>query len=140
MLLILLEFLTLACFLQPNKLVKRILLCCLATFEAKNNPNILSIQQVIAITLLYVFIFLIGLVGNCAIIYWHVDSRSPYYQRTASNPLVINLCLSDLMVILFCCPFVAYGKNTSIWKFGEFLCTVVHYLQGKLRMMIGVML
>ncbi|XP_074601883.1 galanin receptor type 1-like [Brevipalpus obovatus] len=87
-------------------------------------------SDVIAITLLYVFIFLVGLVGNCAIIYWHVDSRSPYYQRTASNPLVINLCLSDLMVILFCCPFVAYGKNTSIWKFGEFLCTVVHYLQG----------
>ncbi|XP_053207526.1 galanin receptor type 1-like isoform X2 [Panonychus citri] len=86
--------------------------------------------SVIVISTLYLILFLIGGLGNACIIYWHVDTRSTYYQRTTSNLLVINLCISDLLVILFCCPFVAYVKNTSIWRFGETACTVVHYLQG----------
>lgn len=93
-------------------------------------------SDVITITILYTFIFLVGLIGNFAIIWWHLDSRSSYYQRTASNMLVINLCLSDLMVIFFCCPFVAYVRNTNLWKFGQLLCTLIHYLQGKIMLSI----
>lgn len=86
---------------------------------------------VIVITLLYMVLFILGLVGNICIIYWHVAPKSSYYQRTTSNILVINLCLSDLLVTFFCCPFVAYAKNTTIWRFGEIPCTLVHYMQGK---------
>lgn len=52
------------------------------------------------ITIVYVFIFVCGLVGNIIVI-WVI--RRPR-MRTVTNTFILNLAVADLFVIVFCIP------------------------------------
>ena len=77
---------------------------------------------------LYPIVFVVGVIGNlsvCAII---LRSKTKKFH-SAKGYFILNLALSDLMVLLLYLPFdLAYLENHSIWPFGFFLCKFINVL------------
>ncbi|RWS17398.1 orexin receptor type 2-like protein [Dinothrombium tinctorium] len=86
--------------------------------------------SVIALTALYVAVIVFGLMGNVLLLWWIRQERKKYRTKKLFDALVFNLCISDIFVLSTCCPFSIYAKITTIWHFGPFFCTFIHYIQG----------
>ncbi|XP_055891930.1 somatostatin-like receptor F_48D10.1 [Biomphalaria glabrata] len=70
-------------------------------------------------TILYIAIFILGLVGNIAVILVVLQYRS---MRTSINLLFLNLCLADLFALLITGPTVVvdiFAKEA--WYLGAFM-------------------
>lgn len=78
---------------------------------------------------LYLMVFIVGIVGNTLILMWIKKEKA---ENSLFNPFLINLCLSDHLVLLTCCPLMVYTKVTSLWFLGSFTCTFFHYVQGNM--------
>lgn len=76
----------------------------------------------------YIAIFLLGLVGNLLVILTLGFNRS---MRTAINVYFLNLAVSDLLLGLFCMPFTLIGVIHRSFIFGEIMCRIIPYSQGK---------
>lgn len=63
----------------------------------------------------YVFVFIVGLVGNSFVI--AVVLRSPR-MRTVTNFFIVNLAVADILVIVFCLPATLMG-NIFVRKYCE---------------------
>jgi len=71
-------------------------------------------------TMLYIIIFLVGVIGNLLVILVIVYGRS---MRTSVNMYLANLCVADILVIIVCMPTALADIFTKeIWYFGEFMC------------------
>lgn len=83
----------------------------------------------IVMTLAYVIIFVISLVGNLLLIY--VTFKTPYL-RTTTNLLVANMAVADLMIPFFAMPYcVTYLYVKNIWIsgiIGDITCKIMQYL------------
>ncbi|XP_026776846.3 G-protein coupled receptor 182 [Pangasianodon hypophthalmus] len=79
----------------------------------------------IALFLLYLFLFMVGLLENCLVIWvnWH-------RRHSASGVLfcVINISLSDLMVVFTMPFFMLEIAMDEVWVWGRFLCKVTHLI------------
>ncbi|KAK3518622.1 hypothetical protein QTP70_005540 [Hemibagrus guttatus] len=79
----------------------------------------------IALFLLYLFLFMVGLVENCLVIWvnWH-------RRHSASGVLfcVLNISLSDLMVVFTMPFFMLEVAMDDVWVWGQFLCKVTHFI------------
>lgn len=84
--------------------------------------------SVLLLVALYLMVFITGITGNSLILIWIRKQNS---DGSLFNPFLINLCISDHLVLLTCCPLMMYTKITSLWFLGSFSCTFIHYLQGK---------
>ncbi|XP_013792887.2 neuropeptide Y receptor type 5-like [Limulus polyphemus] len=84
--------------------------------------------SVLVLVSLYGVVFLTGLAGNSIIAYFVSKTKHPHGRRRYN--MLINLCVSDLMVILICCPMTMYTSITTVWHLGESLCKILSYLQG----------
>lgn len=84
--------------------------------------------SVLFLVALYLIVFITGTVGNTLILLWIKKEKA---EHSLFNPFLINLCLSDHVVLLTCCPLMIYTKITSLWFLGSFTCTFFHYVQGK---------
>lgn len=62
------------------------------------NPHGAHVAVAIAVLILYVIIAAIGCVGNCTVIY--VVLRDRHMRRTVTNFFIVNLALTDLVVLL----------------------------------------
>lgn len=87
---------------------------------------------VLFLTALYVLLFVIGLTGNVLILVWIYKQQKEMWRRSNSlfNPFLINLCIADQLVLLTCCPLMIYTAITAFWHLGNFLCSLIHYLQA----------
>ena len=81
---------------------------------------------------LYLVVFVVGLIGNTLILLW---IRKEKAENSLFNPFLINLCLSDHLVLITCCPLMVYTKITTLWFLGSFTCTFFHYVQGEHRIL-----
>ncbi|ROL55225.1 Cysteinyl leukotriene receptor 2 [Anabarilius grahami] len=77
----------------------------------------------------YLFIFFLGLVGNLMSLFFFISSS---LRRKASfspvNILMLNLLLSDLMMVCSL-PFrAAYYLMKSDWAFGDITCRIMSYV------------
>lgn len=86
---------------------------------------------------LYLIVFIVGTIGNTLILLWIKKEKA---ENSLFNPFLINLCLSDHLVLITCCPLMVYTKVTSLWFLGSFACTFFHYIQGKLNFFIEITL
>ncbi|OWF48804.1 pyrokinin-1 receptor-like [Mizuhopecten yessoensis] len=78
-------------------------------------------------TLFYVVIFIVGILGNAAVIAVVIYGRS---IRNAVNIYLINLCVADLLVMVVCMPPVLVELHTKeVWYFGEVMCKTVPFLE-----------
>ncbi|XP_069382742.1 G-protein coupled receptor 182 [Paralichthys olivaceus] len=78
-----------------------------------------------ALFLLYLFIYMVGLLEN-ALVVWVNWSR----RHSANGVLfcVINVSLSDLMVIMILPVFIMEETMDKVWLWGRFLCKVTHLI------------
>lgn len=80
-------------------------------------------------TIAYVIIFVISLVGNLLLIYVTFKTS---HLRTTTNLLVANMAAADLMITFFAMPYcVMYLYLQNIWisgLIGEITCKIMQYL------------
>ncbi|KAI5609378.1 G-protein coupled receptor 182 [Silurus asotus] len=79
----------------------------------------------IALFLLYLLLFMAGLVENCLVVWVNWRRR-----HSASGVLfcVINISLSDLMVVFTMPFFMLEVTMDKVWIWGRFLCKVTHLI------------
>ncbi|XP_045131408.1 neuropeptide CCHamide-1 receptor-like [Portunus trituberculatus] len=71
------------------------------------------------VPVLFVLIFVVGLVGNGTLIAIFVRNRN---LRSVPNTYIISLALGDLLVLLFTVPFNMVIYILDSWPFGNFVC------------------
>ncbi|KAK9962569.1 hypothetical protein ABG768_007926 [Culter alburnus] len=93
-----------------------------------NNCNISEFKNTVY-PIVYLFIFSLGLVGNLMSLFFFISSS---LRRKASfspvNILMLNLLISDLMMVCSL-PFrAAYYLMDSNWVFGDITCRIMSYV------------
>ncbi|XP_028668509.1 prosaposin receptor GPR37-like [Erpetoichthys calabaricus] len=79
-----------------------------------------------AIMCLSVIIFVVGIIGNIAIMCIVCHN---YYMRSISNSLLANLAFWDFTNIFFCLPLVIFHELTKKWLLGELSCKIIPYVE-----------
>ncbi|UXI21075.1 Mechanosensory protein 2 [Sarcoptes scabiei] len=91
----------------------------------------------ISLCFAYTSVFIIGLLGNGAVLWvmYTLRYNSPQSMSTNSNTnifnyFICNLAIADLLVIIFCLFPNLLGSILTNWILGRFVCKAVTYLQG----------
>lgn len=80
--------------------------------------------------ILYPMVFLVGVIGNLAVCSLILSAKSKQF-RSAEGYFILNLALSDLLILFLYLPFdLAYLENNSIWPFGFVLCKLINVLSS----------
>ena len=78
------------------------------------------------VVVLYIVVFLAGLVGNFLVCFVVWKNR---HMRTVTNMFIVNLSVADFLVILICLPPTVLGDVTETWYMGGVMCKIVQYVQ-----------
>lgn len=90
--------------------------------------------------ILYPMVFIVGVIGNVSVCTLILKAKSKQF-RSAKGYFILNLALSDLLVILLYLPFdLAYLENHSIWQFGFVPCKLINVLSSVSVTVSGSML
>ncbi|XP_033755565.1 pyrokinin-1 receptor-like [Pecten maximus] len=96
------------------------------TYSSSNVPEA-PVYLLVFATLFYVVIFVVGILGNAAVIAVVIYGRN---IKNAVNIYLINLCVADLLVMVVCMPPVLVELHTKeVWYFGEIMCKAVPFLE-----------
>ncbi|XP_064154144.1 nociceptin receptor [Anguilla rostrata] len=91
-------------------------------FSAYNETDgFLSTSVKITIVVVYMIVCVVGLVGNCLVMYVIIRYTK---MKTATNIYIFNLALADSLV-LATLPFQGTDVFLGFWPFGNVLCKVV---------------
>lgn len=71
---------------------------------------------------LYVFIIVLGIVGNSIVIY--IVARN-VKMRNVTNLFIASLSVSDIILCIFSLPLQLHYQLTDNWVFGAFLCHAI---------------
>lgn len=77
---------------------------------------------------LYTTILLLSVTGNALVILTLIQNRR---MRTITNVFLLNLAVSDILLGVLCMPFTLIGTLLRDFVFGEVMCKLLPYLQGK---------
>ncbi|XP_060084125.1 QRFP-like peptide receptor [Ylistrum balloti] len=94
-----------------------------------NYPLALQAQpfiQVVTKISVYAIIILTALVGNLLVILVVVKNKR---MRTTTNYFIVNLAVSDLMVIVWCCWVYLVDDLSEGWILGSFFCKFNSFAQ-----------
>ncbi|KAK6754272.1 hypothetical protein RB195_013336 [Necator americanus] len=75
-----------------------------------------------AFTLVYGFLFILGLVGNGGVVFAMANNRR---LRSARNIFLLNLILTDLLLVLTAVPVTPWYALTKNWLFGSAMCHIM---------------
>lgn len=89
--------------------------------------NIFDWTELIPTLIIYGFSFILGLTGNCLIIFTTFRYRR---MHSVTNVFLSSLASSDLLLITFCIPVKVAKLFSYTWTMGLFLCKSVHYMQN----------
>lgn len=78
--------------------------------------------------ILYVAILLLAIIGNALVILTLIHNRR---MRTITNVFLLNLAISDILLGVLCMPITLIGTLLRDFVFGEVMCKLLPYLQGK---------
>ena len=92
--------------------------------DPSNSPIVLSIFAII-----YVHIFVLGLVGNISIIFLTLKYR---HLQSVQNIFILNLAISDVIVCLLSLPFTPVTNIYKTWYFGQPICHLLPFVQVKI--------
>ena len=87
----------------------------------KSSPMV----QVI-IYILYIIVFVVGLLGNVLVVFVVAQNRA---MQTVTNCFIANLALSDILLCVLAVPFTPLYFFLKEWIFGKILCHLVAYSQ-----------
>lgn len=85
------------------------------------------LQVQVMFYMIYCIIFLVGVTGNCLVLYAVLHNRA---MHTVTNYFILNLALSDILLCVLCVPFTPLYTFLQRWIFGEVLCHLVTCTQG----------
>ncbi|XP_076462050.1 somatostatin receptor type 5-like [Babylonia areolata] len=96
-------------------------------YDYNESVNNIPLEELVPVTLTYSLTLLLGLVGNCLVIF-----SISYYRkmRTVTNVFLLSLASADLLLVLVCVPIKAAAFFAYTWQFGEVLCKLVNYVQN----------
>ena len=77
---------------------------------------------------LYSIIFLLSVLGNTLVILTLTRIKK---MHTITNLFLLNLAVSDLLLSVLCMPFSLVAFLLKDFIFGEPMCILVRYFQGK---------
>ena len=103
-----------------------------ASFEANQStipeyPSLLMTSPAaIVVPIIFILIFVIGLVGNCTLVY--TVARNKNLQNTP-NILIVSLATGDLLLILVSVPFTATYFTFNYWPYGDVICKLNEFMQ-----------
>ncbi|XP_056312833.1 neuropeptide FF receptor 1 like 2 [Danio aesculapii] len=86
-----------------------------------------SLPVAAALTLAYLFIFLLCMVGNGLVCLIVLENRR---MRTVTNLFILNLAVSDLLVGVFCIPTTLVDNLITGWPFTNIVCKMSGLVQG----------
>jgi len=78
------------------------------------------------IPIVFAIIFLIGVVGNVALIFTVLRHKN---MRNTPNIFVVSLSVGDLLLLLFSVPFSSTLHTITSWPYGEFVCKLGQYME-----------
>lgn len=80
----------------------------------------------LTVPLLFGLIVIMGVAGNSLVIFLIVSRHE--MRRNSINLLLLNLAVSDLLLLLVCVPFVAYHYSADNWIIGDVTCKLSQFL------------
>ncbi|KAG9262062.1 neuropeptide FF receptor 1-like [Astyanax mexicanus] len=86
-----------------------------------------SLPVAASLTLAYLFIFLLCMVGNGLVCLIVLENRR---MRTVTNLFILNLAVSDLLVGVFCIPTTLVDNLITGWPFTNTVCKMSGLVQG----------
>lgn len=93
-----------------------------------SKPFVIELNSISWLLALYSIIFLLAIVGNSLVILTLVQNKR---MRTITNLFLLNLAVSDIFLGVFCMPFTLVGTILRNFIFGEIMCKLLPFLQGK---------
>ena len=77
---------------------------------------------------LYSFIFLFGILANLLVIFTFLFKNGS--KASCKNAFLINLCLSDILVIMFCIPIAISDQfSPNVWYYGFLYCKIYFLIE-----------
>jgi neuropeptide Y receptor len=97
-----------------------------------NNYNSTLVEDHSKVTIaiigtLYGLISLIGISGNCLVVYVVCVKKS---MQSVTNLFIMNLALSDILMCLLAVPFTPISFFQENWPLGKFLCHLIPFSLG----------
>ncbi|XP_016428233.1 neuropeptide FF receptor 1 like 2 [Sinocyclocheilus rhinocerous] len=86
-----------------------------------------SLPVAATLTMAYLFIFLLCMVGNGLVCLIVLENRR---MRTVTNLFILNLAVSDLLVGVFCIPTTLVDNLITGWPFTNTVCKMSGLVQG----------
>ncbi|XP_077999721.1 QRFP-like peptide receptor [Glandiceps talaboti] len=77
------------------------------------------------LTIFYVLIFVVGLLGNGLVIVVVAANKS---MQTVTNVFIVSLAISDIMIAVLSVPFTLVEASTAEWVMGLFMCKLVNFI------------
>ncbi|XP_066258859.1 QRFP-like peptide receptor [Euwallacea similis] len=96
-------------------------------FDGSDPNSLFDWAELIPTLIVYGFSFILGLTGNCLIIFTTYRYRR---MHSVTNVFLSSLASSDLLLIIFCIPVKVAKLFSYTWTMGLFLCKGVHYMQN----------
>ncbi|XP_028811388.1 atypical chemokine receptor 3b [Denticeps clupeoides] len=82
-----------------------------------------SFNLSILLSILYIFIFLIGLAANAVVVWVNVQAERNRYE---THLYILNLAVADLCVVATLPVWVSSLLQHDHWPFGEAMCKITH--------------
>ena len=82
--------------------------------------------EIIGLSCFFCVIGVIGVVGNVLVIFIILTDRK--MRRSVTNLFIMNLAMSDLLIMLFGIPEIAQFMVNKGWLFGQAMCKTERYV------------
>ena len=98
--------------------------------EARNDstpsPDPATTEAIVLLSLLFIVIGLVGLLGNCLVIIVILLDRK--MRQSVTNIFIMNLAVADLLIMLFGVPEILQFMLNRGWLLGPALCKLNRYI------------
>ena len=85
-----------------------------------------TIPQIVGLSLLFCIIGIIGIVGNTLVIFIILWDRK--MRRSVTNLFIMNLAVSDLLIMLIGIPEIVMFMINRGWLLGTIMCKTQRYV------------
>lgn len=85
-----------------------------------------GLPAVVCLAAFFCIIGIIGIIGNMLVIFIIMCDRK--MRRSVTNLFIMNLAVSDLLIMLFGVPEIVLFMINSGWLLGETLCKIQRYV------------
>ena len=89
-------------------------------------PAPVDIVAVVCISLLFCIIGFTGILGNVCVVF--IILTDAKMRRSVTNLFIMNLAVSDLLIMLFGIPEIVQFMINRGWLLGELLCKLDRYI------------